>query len=148
MSAHILLVEDNLSDQVMLQRAFEDAGLMVNLHIVNNGREAIDYLHQQVTDRCLPDLILMDINMPIMDGKQALTQIRNTEEIKHIPVIMLTTSNRDIDVLESYQLGVNAYLTKPTDNSSLVATVKQIDSFWFTYTSLPSSKGRDQQRNI
>lgn len=140
--AHIMLVEDNISDQVMVQRALEDGKIACELSVLNHGKEALEKLNELAEHGHLPDLILMDINMPLMDGKQTLQAIRTTPSLKHLPVIMLTTSNRDKDILESYQLGVNAYLTKPVLESSFIQTIRQIENFWFELVILPQNINR------
>lgn len=137
--ANIMLVEDNKSDQVMVERALEDGRIACELSILNDGRQALEKLQELVELNQLPDLILMDINMPLMDGKQTLQAIRATPSLKHLPVVMLTTSNRDKDVLESYQLGVNAYLTKPVLDSSFIKTIRQLENFWFELVVLPKT---------
>jgi CheY-like chemotaxis protein len=138
--AHIMLVEDNVSDQVMVQRALEDGRIACDLTILPNGQKALESLNALALQDDLPDLILMDINMPVMDGKQTLQEIRSSADLKHLPVVMLTTSNRDKDVLESYRLGVNAYLTKPVLDSDFINAVRQLENFWFELVILPSKK--------
>lgn len=140
--ARIMLVEDSEADQVIVQRALEDGRIACDLHIASHGEQALQILrgespYENELDR-LPDLIMMDINMPVMDGKEALQEIRQDEKLRHIPVIMLTTSSRDKDVLESYQLGVNAYLTKPVEDATFVEVVRQLENFWFELVVLPT----------
>ena len=138
--AHIMLVEDNISDQVMVERALEDGKIACDLTILSNGQKALESLREMVLLDTLPDLILMDINMPVLDGKQTLQEIRTDAELKHLPVVMLTTSNRDKDVLESYRLGVNAYLTKPVLDSEFIKTIQQLENFWFELVVLPGKR--------
>ncbi len=135
--AHIMLVEDNVSDQVMVERALEDGKIDCDLTVSSNGKKALENLVAMAAKGGLPDLVLMDINMPVMDGKQTLQAIRTSDTLKHLPVVMLTTSNREKDVLESYRLGVNAYLIKPVLDSEFVKTIKQLESFWFELSILP-----------
>ena len=135
--AHIMLVEDNISDQVMVERALEDGKIACDLTILSNGQKALESLREMVLLDTLPDLILMDINMPVLDGKQTLQEIRTDAELKLLPVVMLTTSNRDKDILESYRLGVNAYLTKPVLDSEFIKTIQQLENFWFELVVLP-----------
>ncbi|MGQ8366852.1 response regulator [Glaciecola sp. 1036] len=137
--ASVLLVEDSVSDQVMVERALEDSRICCNLTIANNGVEALEMLTHQSDEKTLPNLVLMDINMPAMDGKQTLKAIRQSPNLRHIPVIMLTTSDAERDVLESYQLGVNAYLTKPILAHDFINKIREIESFWFELVVLPSS---------
>lgn len=138
--AQIMLVEDNTSDQVMVERALEDGKIACDLTIMSNGQKALESLKAMVVLDTLPDLILMDINMPVMDGKQTLQEIRADAELKHLPVVMLTTSNRDKDILESYRLGVNAYLTKPVLDSEFIKTIQQLENFWFELVVLPGKR--------
>ncbi len=138
--AQIMLVEDNISDQVMVERALEDGKIACDLTISSNGQKALASLREMVAFDTLPDLILMDINMPVLDGKQTLQEIRADAELKHLPVVMLTTSNREQDVLESYRLGVNAYLTKPILDSEFIKTIQQFENFWFELVVLPGRR--------
>jgi CheY-like chemotaxis protein len=140
--ANILLVDDSKSDQVIVQRALEDGRIACELAIAENGKEALSKLDEirQSKEKMFPDIILMDINMPVMGGKQALEFIRNDDDLKHIPVIMLTTSNRDKDILESYELGVNAYLTKPVNHLDFVVAIQRLEQFWFELIALPPSR--------
>lgn len=138
--AYIMLVEDNISDQVMVERALEDGKIACDLIILSNGEKALKSLKAMLVSDTLPDLILMDINMPVMDGKQTLQEIRANDELKHLPVVMLTTSNRDKDILESYRLGVNAYLTKPVLNSEFIKAIQQLENFWFELCVLPGKR--------
>lgn len=132
-----MLVDDNKSDQVAIERALEDGKIACRLSVYSDGRSALQKLHEMVIAKDLPDLILMDINMPILNGKQTLEAIRNETTLKHLPVVMLTTSNRDKDVIESYRLGVNAYLTKPVADIDFMNTIRQLENFWFELVVLP-----------
>lgn len=141
--ANVLLVEDSISDQIIIKRSIEEAKVQCNLYVANNGREALDMLshappYQDKTLYPKPDLILLDMNMPIMNGKETLQKIRETPELKHLPVVILTTSTREKDVLDSYRLGVNAYLAKPMEESGFVDTVVRLEQFWFEMATLPS----------
>ena len=141
--AKILLVEDSYSDQLAVERALEDGRIECDLHVAKNGREALKMLLKESPYenefQMLPDLIMMDINMPVMNGKDALQKIRSEPSIRHLPVIMLTTSKRDKDVMESYRLGVNAYLTKPVDDEKFLEVIRHIETFWFELVVLPSN---------
>lgn len=137
-AVHIMLVEDNVSDQVVIERALEDGEIKGQLSVFSNGQEALDFLHSNEAKQNMPNLILMDINMPILNGKQTLQAIRAHDDLKHLPIVMLTTSSRDKDVIESYRLGVNAYLTKPVSNVDLVNTIRQLEKFWFDLVVLPN----------
>ncbi len=140
--AVVLLVEDSPADQVIVQRAFEDGRVDCTLLLADNGAIALDMLQSNppYTDKkkypC-PDLLLLDINMPVMDGRQTLRRIRENPVLCHLPVIMLTTSARDKDVIDSYRLGVNAYLTKPVDEKAFAKAVIQLENFWFELITLP-----------
>lgn len=140
--AVVLLVEDNPADQKLTVRAFNRGRVKTNLQIVNDGQEAIDYLQNKGAffdkgKSPRPDLILLDINMPKIDGKQVLKAIREDQSIKTIPVIMLTTSDQEKDVIESYQLGVNAYINKPVGITDFVNIIEQLEEFWLKLTILP-----------
>lgn len=142
-SAVVLLVEDSPADQVIVQRALEDGRVKCRLLIVDNGLIALKLLrgeppYEDRTTYPMPDLILLDVNMPVMDGKEALREIRQDPTIKHLPVVILTTSSREKDVIESYRLGVNAYLTKPVDETAFMETILQIERFWFELVTLPT----------
>ncbi len=137
----ILLVEDSPSDQIIIQRSIEDGRIACDLTIAENGKQALQMLQRQEPHQAtfseLPDLIMMDINMPIMNGKETLQAIRKDKLIKHIPIIMLTTSSHEKDVMESYQLGVNAYLTKPISDDGFIDIVAHIEHFWLELAVLP-----------
>ncbi len=139
--ANIMLVEDSESDQIIVRRVLEDGNIKCELTVAENGQEALD-LMLKGDDIFTPDLILMDINMPVMDGKETLRSIRSEPRIAHVPVVMLTTSSRDRDVMESYQLGVNAYLTKPVDDLEFINTVRGLEAFWFELVTLPPKSKR------
>lgn len=137
-NVHILLVDDSPSDQVMIERAFEDSEFSCTLSIANNGQAALDFLLLAKKEKRLPSLLLLDINMPVMDGLETLRSIRENPGISHIPIIMLTSSNAERDVTECYKLGCNAYITKPASDTEVLQTVLQIQSFWFSTAVLPS----------
>jgi len=137
-----LLVEDNIADQKLTERAFKKSKKTIDLKIVDSGNEAINYLHQlppydnkQLSP--IPDIILMDINMPGLDGKQTLRRIRNSQAIKYIPIIMLTTSNEERDILDSYKLGANAYITKPHNIDEFQNLIGKLEDFWLNYNQFP-----------
>lgn len=139
MNVNILLVEDNRADQRVTQEAFKRGHVQNNLVIVNDGLEALDYLYQrgQFAGAPRPDLILLDLNMPRLDGRAVLEKIKNDSVLKRIPVIILTTSDTEIDILQSYDLHANAYITKPVDVQQLVNVVKVLDDFWISIVKLP-----------
>ncbi|GAB1257808.1 response regulator [Aurantivibrio plasticivorans] len=141
--ASIMLVEDSLADQTLIRRALEDANIQCNLLIANNGIEALQILKDQSTNigeryNDLHLLVLLDINMPLMGGIETLQTIRNTEELKHLPVVMLTTSSSDHDIRQAYRSGANAYLTKPMEEKDFVSIAKKIEEFWFNLAKLPA----------
>ena len=138
----ILLVEDNPADQQLTIRAFQKGKINTNLQIVSDGQEAMDYLQQtgKFEDKKSfprPDLILLDINMPRKDGKQVLKEIRADENLKSIPVVMLTTSDQEKDVIDSCNLGVNSYISKPVRINDFIDVISKLEEFWFTLSILP-----------
>jgi CheY-like chemotaxis protein len=138
----VLLVEDNLADQKLTERAFKKSKKSIELKIVDNGLDAISYLqHLPPFDNKIqyptPDIILLDINMPGLDGKQTLRRIRNSLDIPFIPVIMLTTSNEERDILDSYKLGANSYVTKPQNMTDFQIFIENMETFWFDFSQLP-----------
>ncbi|MBI4666651.1 MAG: response regulator [Nitrospinae bacterium] len=140
--AVILLAEDNLADQELTRRVLDDSKIVNELFIVEDGVEALNYLRNEgkYTDKArhpLPDLILLDINMPRMDGKQTLMEIKKDPILRAIPVIMLTTSNHERDVIDSYKLGVNAYITKPVDFDQFINSIQRLKEFWLVVVTLP-----------
>ena len=140
--ARILLVDDSYADRIIVERALEDSRIQCELMAAGHGEQALAILQNTApyTDAQAypkPDLILMDINMPVMDGKATLKAIRANQQLCHIPIIMLTTSAREKDIIESYKLGVNAYLTKPVEELAFVDAVRKIEAFWFELVVLP-----------
>ena len=138
----ILLVEDNLADQQLCLRAFKKSKTNIRIFVACDGQEAMDFLLNRnsfidTNEFPRPDLILLDINMPRMDGKQVLKEIRANPILKFIPVVMLTTSDQEKDIIDSYNLGVNAYISKPVGNNDFVEVVEKLEEFWFTLNSLP-----------
>ncbi|QLE58655.1 response regulator [Nostoc sp. TCL26-01] len=136
----ILLVEDSPSDANLTIRGFENAKITNHLHWVEDGETAMDYLYQQgeFVNTKRPDLILLDLNLPGMDGREVLTQIKSDTNLKLIPVVILTTSNDEQDVLRSYNLNANCYVTKPIDIYQFIQVVHLIKDFWLTTVTLPS----------
>jgi two-component system response regulator len=135
----VLLVEDDPGDVLMTREAFEDNKVSNRLHVVQDGVEALDFLHRRGAhaEAPRPDLVLLDLNLPRYDGRQVLEQIKNDEELSTIPVVVLTTSSAEEDILRSYKLHANAYVTKPVDFASFIAAVRQIDDFFVTVVKLP-----------
>jgi two-component system, chemotaxis family, response regulator Rcp1 len=135
----VLLVEDSPGDVRLTQEAFRDANMSVHLHVVNDGVEAMAFLHREGTyaDAPRPDLTLLDLNMPKMDGRQVLAQIKSDEQLKTIPTVILTTSGSKEDIVTSYQLQANCYLIKPVQLDMFENLVKSINDFWLTKAKLP-----------
>jgi two-component system response regulator len=138
--AEILLVEDNENDVELTRIAFSRARFAVNLHHVPNGEVCMEFLHQQgaYADAPLPDLILLDLNMPRMGGREVLEEIVKDEKLRHLPVVILTTSDADEDVLEAYKLRCSSYIVKPVDFDNFLKAVQSIGDYWFTLVVLPS----------
>ncbi|MEV8343757.1 response regulator [Streptomyces niveus] len=135
----VLLVEDDAGDELMTREAFEDNRIGNTLHVVRDGLEALDFLYQRedYTEAPRPDLILLDLNLPKYDGRQVLEKIKSDPELSSIPVVVLTTSAAEEDILRSYKLHANAYVTKPVDLEQFIKAVQQIDDFFVTVVKLP-----------
>ncbi|MEW1612808.1 MULTISPECIES: response regulator [unclassified Streptomyces] len=135
----VLLVEDDPGDELMTREAFEDNKIRNTLHVVRDGQEALDFLYRrgEHTDAPRPDLVLLDLNLPKYDGRQVLEQIKGDPELSLIPVVVLTTSSAEEDILRSYKLHANAYVTKPVDLDQFIAAVRQIDEFFVSVVRLP-----------
>lgn len=136
----VLLVEDNIGDVRLTQEALKEGRLLVNLTVARDGIEAMDVLQHKNghTDAPRPDLILLDLNLPRKDGREVLQEIKNNPELRTIPVVVLTTSEADTDVLVTYGAHANCYITKPVDMDRFVEIVKLLEEFWFTIVKLPS----------
>jgi two-component system response regulator len=135
----VLLVEDDPGDELMTREALEGNRIVNRLHVVRDGEEALDFLFRRGAHENAPgiDLVLLDLNLPKYDGREVLQQIRSDPGLTHLPVVILTTSSADEDVLSSYKLHVNAYVTKPVDVNEFIAAIRQIDDFWLTVARLP-----------
>jgi CheY-like chemotaxis protein len=135
----VLLVEDDPGDVLMTREAFEEHKVGNRLNVVSDGVDALAYLRKEepFQSAVRPDLILLDLNLPKRDGLEVLAEIKNDASLRQIPVVVLTTSAADEDILRSYQLHANAYVTKPVDFERFVAVVKQIDDFFITVVRLP-----------
>lgn len=140
--AHILLVEDNEGDIILTTEVFKTAGLRNPISVARDGEQALDFLYQrnQFAGTERPDLILMDINLPKINGKEILAIIKKDDELKTIPVIMLTTSSADSDVLDSYRNHANCFITKPLSFNDFTEAVAEIKKFWFYLATIPSNK--------
>ena len=135
----ILLVEDNPGDVRLTQEALKEGKVYNNLNVVSDGVEAMAYLRREgkYVDSVIPDIILLDLNLPKMDGREVLAAIKDDKKIKRIPVVVLTTSKDDADVLKVYDLHANCYITKPVDLDQFLTVVQSIKDFWFTVVKLP-----------
>jgi len=137
----ILLVEDSPTDAFLTQEAFNRSKLLNRMHVVDNGADAISFLRSQgrYVQEPRPDLILLDLNLPRKDGREVLEEIKSDDELKSIPVVILTSSKEEEDVLRSYSLHANCYITKPVEFQRLAEVVKCIREFWFSVVTLPNS---------
>jgi two-component system response regulator len=135
----ILLVEDSRGDVRLAQEALKDAKVRNNLHVVEDGVEAMAFLHKQGKYAQLPrpDVILLDLNLPRKDGREVLAEVKADPNLMRIPVVILTVSNAEEDVLKSYNLHANCYITKPLDLNQFLKVVRSIESFWLTIVTLP-----------
>lgn len=137
---HILLVEDNEGDIVLTQEALADAKIKNKVSVTRDGAEAINYLNNALQNPAdlLPDFILLDINLPKVDGKEVLYFIKNTAVIKKIPVVILSTSSNEADIADAYNNYANCFISKPVDFNKFFDVVKMIEDFWMTIVKLPS----------
>jgi len=137
---HILLVEDNEGDILLTSEALKSGKITNELHVVKDGFEAIQYLHKdgKYAVEPTPDLVLLDINLPKVNGQEVLSSMKESDNLKHIPVIMLTTSSSESDILKSYQNHANCYITKPHDVTDYNDMVESIEKFWMTIVQLPT----------
>ncbi len=140
----ILLVEDNLGDARLASEAFKDGSVRFasNLHHARDGIEALDFLHRRgdYANAVRPDIILLDLNMPRKDGREVLSEIKEDPDLKLIPVLVLTTSAAERDILQSYDLHANGYVSKPIDLDEFASVVDSIKSFWFATAQLPQEE--------
>jgi len=136
---HILLVEDNPVDVMVTREAFSEGKVANHLSVVNDGVEAMAFLRREgeYANALIPDLILLDLNLPRKDGRELLAEIKQDRHLKRIPVIVLTTSQDERDIWKSYELHANCFLTKPVTLSEFVGVVKAIEGFWFQLVKLP-----------
>jgi len=139
MPLHVLLVEDSPGDVRLMRETFRESGASVQLHVAIDGAEAMTFLKREGvhTHAQRPDLILLDLNLPKMDGREVLTQIKADDSLKMIPTVILTTSDSEADILRSYQLRANCYLSKPVQLDAFENLVRSINDFWLTKARLP-----------
>lgn len=137
---NILLIEDNPGDVRLTQEAFKEGRIPINLDVTMDGVEAIKYLRKQekYIDAKTPDLILLDLNLPKRDGREVLQEIKADDFLKRIPVVILTTSNAEQDIMKSYNLHVNCYINKPVDFDRFFDIIQKIEDFWLTTAILPT----------
>ncbi|MDZ7270026.1 MAG: response regulator [candidate division KSB1 bacterium] len=135
----ILLVEDNPGDVRLTQEAFRQNKIRNKLNVVNDGEQALAYLRREgpYADAARPGLILLDLNLPRVDGREVLAQIKSDPELRHIPVVILTTSQAEEDIVKSYSLHANCYISKPVDLERFMHVVKEVEHFWLSVVNLP-----------
>ena len=144
MPIEVLLVEDSPGDVRLTQEVFRDANRTVHLHVARDGVDAMAFLRREGahSDAPRPDLILLDLNLPLMDGREVLARIKEDDDLKLIPTVILTTSDAEVDIARSYQLQANCYLTKPVQLEEFENLVKSINDFWLTKVKLPQQAVR------
>ena len=137
---NVLLVEDNPGDVRLTQEAFKEAKISITLDVTMDGAEAIKFLRKEgeYADAATPDLILLDLNLPKKDGREVLKEIKTDDLLKRIPVVVLTTSNAEQDIMKSYNLHVNCYINKPVDFEKFFDIIQKIEEFWLTTAILPT----------
>lgn len=142
----ILLIEDNPMDALITREALKDAKVANSLNVVEDGEEAMEFLHRKghYSDAPHPDLIMLDLNLPKKDGREVLKEIKEDPRLKHIPIVILTTSRAEEDILKSYQLHANCFITKPVDLEQFTSVIRSIEDFWFTIVRLPCAEKTDE----
>jgi len=135
----VLLVEDSPGDVRLTREAFRDAKVHINLHVATDGTKAMAFLNREGEHAKAPrpDLVLLDLNLPKKDGREVLQEIKESHTLKSIPVVILTTSSSEADILKSYRLHANCYITKPVGLEGFLTVVKSIDNFWLSVVKLP-----------
>lgn len=141
--ATLLLVEDNPGDARLVEEAFKDAHLTNTLHVVSDGEAALEFVYQrgEYADATRPDLVLLDWNLPRTSGEEVLTEIKNDTDLAHIPVVVLSGSEAQEDVIQSYAGQANAFITKPVEADAFIDTVRSFEEFWLSVVRLPSPDG-------
>jgi len=139
----ILLVEDNPGDARLTLEAFKEGKVRTNLNIVDDGQKAMEYLRKEgkYADKPRPDIVLLDLNLPKKDGREVLAEVKADDGLKLIPIVILTTSKAEEDILNTYDHHANCYITKPVDLGQFMEVVKSIENFWLTLVKLPRSEG-------
>ena len=138
-AAEILLVEDNAGDVLLTREAFKDAKIKNHIHVVRDGEEALAFLRKEgaYADAIAPDMVLLDLNIPKKDGKQVLKEVKEDEQLRHIPVVVMTSSKSEQDIVKTYSLHANSYIIKPVSLDQFIQVVESIENFWFTVVVLP-----------
>jgi len=146
--AELLLIEDNYGDVLLTREAFRSARISNNLAVAGDGEEALAMLRREGihADQAIPDVILLDLNLPRLDGREVLQAIKNDLKLQRIPVIVLTSSKAEVDILKTYDLGANGYIVKPVTFERLQEIVASIESFWFAVVVLPTASVRELAR--
>ncbi len=136
---HLLIVEDNEADAFLMKETLESDRMMFDIAIVKDGVEALDYLNRRppFEEVRRPDLVLLDLNLPRLDGRGVLREMRLSEDLRCIPVVILTSSDAEADIVRSYELGANCYVTKPVGLQAFQSIVRCVENFWFTVVRLP-----------
>ncbi|MGB8491425.1 MAG: response regulator [Bacteroidales bacterium] len=146
----ILIVEDNKGDARLIQEILNESKLFNSLFMAKDGVEAMDFLHKKGKYRNMPrpDLIILDLNLPKKDGREVLSEIKSDWDLKHIPIVIMTISQAEEDILKSYNLHANCYITKPIDLNQFIKVVKSIEDFWFSVVKLPPKVNDGQVSNV
>ena len=135
----ILLVEDNPGDVLLTEEAFSEAKIWNNIHVATDGEKALAYLNKEngYEDAVRPDLILLDLNLPKIDGREVLDRVKSNESLRRIPVVVLTSSEAEKDIIKTYDLHANSYVVKPINLDQFVRVVQAVENFWFSVVTLP-----------
>lgn len=138
--AEILLVEDNHNDVILTEEGFRMSQLLVNLHHVEDGAQCMAFLRKQAPyeDAPTPDLVLLDLNMPVMDGREVLAELVKDETLSHLPVVVLTTAEEHDEIMRLYRLRVSSYIRKPVNFDEFLRVIRELGSYWFTVVVLPT----------
>lgn len=136
-SIHILLIEDNEGDILLTTEAFQESRIVNTISVIKDGKDAITFFEPTAEPRNIPDLVLLDINLPKRSGHEVLMHIKTTERYKHIPVIMLTTSSSEKDILQSYNNYANCFITKPVEVADFMDAIDRIEDFWINIVTIP-----------
>ena len=133
----ILLVDDDLADQKLIKNSLADQQIVKNLQVASNGEQALDYLHHNINNSNRPALILLDLNMPGMGGKEFLRRVKENENMKDIPVVILTTSDNENDIIDSYKLQASGYIKKPVTPDGFRSSMEKLEKYWFVLCKQP-----------